>query len=203
MTIAEKYVAGLKEAYLSFGAHETWQHFENIKHGATKEDLAKIKEVYPLVPDSLLGLLEYVDGTHWREYQGESIVFFFLGSDVEEYPYYLSSSETMVKDQPNYLSHMLTDQIQWLKESGGQWDEKLTTDPDTANWLHFSDCMNNGGTSMLFIDFTPSPKGKVGQVVRYLHDPDEINVIADSFDEYLQKIMDSGYDFINEDTMLD
>lgn len=41
--------------------------------------------------------------------------------------------------------------------------------------------MNNGGTSKLFIDLTPSETGKKGQIVRYLHDPDELKVIADSF----------------------
>ena len=59
--------------------------------------------------------------------------------------------------------------------------------------------MNNGGTSKLFIDFSPSEKGKKGQIVRYLHDPDEIAVIADSFDEYLEKLMEYGLDFISED----
>ena len=61
--------------------------------------------------------------------------------------------------------------------------------------------MNNGGTSKLFIDFSPSGKGKKGQIVRYLHDPDEIEVIADSFDEYLEKFMEYGLDFISEDTI--
>ena len=46
-------------------------------------------------------------------------------------------------------------------------------------------------------DFSPSVKGMEGQVVRFLHDPDEIKVIADSFDEYLQKLIDNGIDFIN------
>ena len=66
-------------------------------------------------------------------------------------------------------------------------------------WLHFSDCMNNAGTSQLFIDFSPSEKGVKGQIVRFLHDPDEIGVIADSFDEYLEELIESGLDFISED----
>ena len=48
---------------------------------------------------------------------------------------------------------------------------------------------------------SPSEKGKKGQIVRYLHDPDEIKVIADSFDEYLEKLMEYGLDFISEDTI--
>ena len=58
-----------------------------------------------------------------------------------------------------------------------------------------------GGTSQLFIDFSPSEKGVKGQIVRFLHDPDEIAVIADSFDEYLEKLMEYELDFINEDTI--
>ena len=59
--------------------------------------------------------------------------------------------------------------------------------------------MNNGGTSQLFVDFSPSKKGVNGQILRYLHDPDEIEVIADSFDEYLQMLIDNGYDFVGEE----
>jgi len=40
-----------------------------------------------------------------------------------------------------------------------------------------------------------------GQVVRFLHDPDEFSVIADSFEEYLTMLMDDGYDFINEEIL--
>ena len=80
-------------------------------------------------------------------------------------------------------------------------DEGVCDDLDKLHWLHFSDCCNNGGTSQLFIDFSPSAKGKKGQVLRFLHDPDEMVVAADSFDEYLQMLMDNEYDFINEDTV--
>ncbi|WVU50065.1 SMI1/KNR4 family protein [Fusobacterium nucleatum] len=47
----------------------------------------------------------------------------------------------------------------------------------------------------------PSEKGVKGQIVRYLHDPDEIEVIADSFDEYLEKLMEHDLDFISKDTI--
>lgn len=48
---------------------------------------------------------------------------------------------------------------------------------------------------------SPSEKEKKGQIVRYLHDSNEIEVIADSFDEYLEKFMEYGLDFISEDTI--
>lgn len=105
-----------------------------------------MREVYPQVPEALIALLRIVDGTYFREYQGEKITFFLLGSDVEEYPYYLLSAKQMVKNR-------------------------------TMAYDYYADYVNR--------EF----------------DPDEIEVIADSFEEYLQKLMDWEYDFINEDTM--
>ena len=73
MEIVKQYLAGLEKAYFDNGAKETWEHFEKIKHGATNEDIEKIKNLYPEVPNSFISLLEFVDGTYWREYKGEEI----------------------------------------------------------------------------------------------------------------------------------
>lgn len=197
MNIAEQYISGLRKAYSDNGGNEVWEHFENIKHGAAKEDLEKLKIVYPEIPDSFINLLEYVDGTYWREYAGEEIAFYFLGSDVWEYPYYFLSSKEILDNQ-NIAIKYYSDYIE-RKYDDVKMDDKITNKPDEVKWLHFSDCMNNGGTSQLFIDFSPSEKGKVGQIVRFLHDPDEFKVIAESFDDYLKKMIGNGFDFINED----
>lgn len=199
MNIAEKYIEELKKAYYKNGGKEYWDKFEKIKAGATEENIKKIKEEFPETPDSLIELLKIVDGTYHREYQGEKITFYFLGSDVMGYPYYLLSSNQILENKKDgyYLFGGYID--------GGyedvEVDEKITDDSEKIKWLHFSDCMNNGGTSKLFIDFSPSEKGKKGQIVRYLHDPDEIEVIADSFDEYLEKLMEHDLDFISKDTI--
>lgn len=78
-------------------------------------------------------------------------------------------------------------------------DSKIQLDVDKLKWMQFSDCMNNGGTSSLYIDFTPSEQGIKGQVIRYLHDPDELKVIANSFDEFLEMLITNGFQFIHED----
>ncbi len=198
MGIAENYVGGLIMAYRDNGAEEQWYDFEKVVHGASKEDLKKLSALYPDIPDSLLRLLEIVDGTYWREYDGQNVTFYFLGSDIEEYPYYLLSCEQMVrsKEKQGWLEDFINREF-----DGIEIDERIIDKADEMCWLHFADCMNNGGSSQLFIDFSPSSKGVKGQIVRYLHDPDEFAVIADSFDDYLQMLMDSEYDFINEDTI--
>ena len=75
-------------------------------------------------------------------------------------------------------------------------DEKIAREPGGLRWLHFADCRNNGGSSRLFLDFSPSEQGTSGQVVRWLHDPDQLAVIADSFDGYLDMLMENDYDFV-------
>ncbi len=199
MNIAEKYIEELKKAYYKNGGKEYWDKFEKIKVGATEENIQKIKEEFPETPDSLIELLKIVDGTYHREYQGEKITFYFLGSDVMGYPYYLLSSSQILENKKDgyYLFGGYIDG----EYEDVEVDEKITDDSEKIKWLHFSDCMNNGGTSKLFIDFSPSEKGKKGQIVRYLHDPDEIEVIADSFDEYLEKLMEHDLDFISKDTI--
>ena len=161
--------------------------------------IKKLKEEYPEVPDSLIELLKNVDGTYFRKYKGETVVFYFLGSDVEEYPYYLLSSSQILESKDDAYKYY-ADYVD-RKYEEVEIDEEIISDSKKMRWLHFSDCMNNGGTSQLFIDFSPSEKGVKGQIIRYLHDPDEIAVIADSFDEYLEELMEYELDFINEDTM--
>lgn len=87
MGIAQKYVDGLKKAYYENGGEKQWNHVEEIMHGASKEDLERLRALYPDLPDSLLELLEIADGTYWRTYAEEKVSLLFLGSDVEEYPF--------------------------------------------------------------------------------------------------------------------
>ena len=197
--LARAYFDGLKEAYLREGGQELWDHFSSVAQGASQEDIGRLLELYPDAPESLIELLRLVDGTYYREYPADKVVFYFLGSDYEGYPYYLLSARQMVETR--HKAKEFYDYFVTREDDDIPVDEGVCDDLDKLDWLHFSNCCNNGGTSQLFIDFSPSAKGKKGQVLRFLHDPDEMVVAADSFDEYLQMLMDNEYDFINEDTV--
>lgn len=197
MNIAQTYVDGLKEAYYENGGEKQWNNFERIMHGASDGDMERLRSLYPDIPKSLLQLLKIVDGTYWRKYGEEKIALLFLGSDMEGYPYFLLSAQQIMDTKDNLRAwgeYLITREFDDIPV-----DEGVCDNFDKLCWLHFADCVNNGGTSQLFIDFSPSAKGKRGQVLRYLHDPDELVIVADSFDAYLQMLMDNGYDFITED----
>lgn len=197
MNIAQRYMDGLKRAYYENEGNEIWDAFEKVYHGAEKDDIDELRRQYPDIPESLLELLGIVDGTQWREYGGEKFCIYLLGSDIEGYPYYLSSF-TQIRNQEklDWLNDYINREFDFI-----EIDERITDQADNLCWLHFSNCMNNGGTSQLFIDFSPSASGIKGQIVRLLHDPDGIEVIADSFDEYLEMLMEDEYDFINEESI--
>lgn len=195
----EQYISGLKAAYFKNNGNECWNDFEQVIHGAKMENIDLLNKVYPETPVALIDLLEFVDGTYWRKYGDDKIAFFMLGSDVYEYPYYLLSSTEIVENRKLVMKGY-ADCID-RKYDGISIDDKITNSSESMNWLHFSDCMNNGGTSQLFIDFSPSEKGTKGQIIRFLHDPDEFKVIADSFEDYLQLLIDNEYEFINEETV--
>ena len=191
-TIVQKYLTCLRDAYYEQHAGKEWEDFEKVVHGANEKDLNALRKLYPDIPESLVQLLD------WREYAGKTVAFYFLGSDLEEYPYYLLSAKQMTDIRE---IDWLEDYIDRVYDDAVEIDDKIIDDSEKMRWLHFSDCMNNGGTSQLFIDFSPSNFGIKGQIVRYVHDPDELAVIADSFDEYLEMLVESGCDFINEDTI--
>lgn len=166
--------------------------------GASATQLARLKRRYPYCPESLLELLSLINGTYWQEYEEHTITVLMLGSDVFEYPYYLKSVEQILEEN-NYGDS--------INEIYGDYDDDMpelvdnAIDPDINIdlWLCFSDCMNNGGTSRLYIDFNPAKTGKPGQIIRFLHDPDSYKVIAESFDEYLQMLINDDYSFIIAD----
>lgn len=167
--------------------------------GASEADLQRLRAQWPQVPASLVELLSRVDGTHFRQYPKGEVCVLMLGSDVGDYPYYLRSVAQIFEDQQQWDDSIRSIYEEWLDEEPEILGAGIDADLPMSRRLCFSHCMNNGGTSMLYLDFDPAPGGSVGQVVRYLHDPDSYAVIAPSFDAYLQQLIDRDYAFINED----
>ncbi|MFJ6210393.1 SMI1/KNR4 family protein [Lysinibacillus sp. NPDC092081] len=194
MDLVNKFLNGLRAALSTDELEEL-----NTACGATKEDIDTLRSEYPNCPESLICLLENIDGTYWRKYGENKIAVCILGSDVEEgkYPYYLLSTQQMLESSKE------EEDISYLLE---YQDDEEAVDPKInsegfllGTYIRFSDCMNNGGSSRLYIDFNPSDEGEYGQIIRFLHDLDQYEVIANSFDEYLQDLIDGGYIFLENE----
>ena len=118
------------------------------------------------------------------------------GSDVFKYPYYLKSVDQILEED-SYGRSIRDIYEDYMDDMPELIEGPIDPDIKIDTWLCFSDCMNNGGTSSLYIDFSPAPGGTKGQIVRFLHDPDCYKVIARCFDEYLEGLIKDGYAFIS------
>ncbi|WP_312400784.1 SMI1/KNR4 family protein [Stenotrophomonas indicatrix] len=193
MNLVDRFLSGLTPRLPEDDAPQ-WAWTE----GASEADLQRLRAQWPQVPDSLVELLSRVDGTHFRDYPKGEVCVLMLGSDVGDYPYYLRSIAQIFEDQQQWDDSIRSIYEEWLKEEPEILGAGIDADLPMSRRLCFSHCMNNGGTSMLYLDFDPAPGGSVGQVVRYLHDPDSYTVIAPSFDAYLQQLIDRDYSFLDE-----
>lgn len=194
MNLVERFLSGLIPRLPEDDAPQ-WAWTE----GASDADLQRLRAQWPQVPGSLVELLSRVDGTHYREYPKGEVCVLMLGSDVGDYPYYLRSVAQIFEDQQQWDDSIRSIYEEWLDEEPEILGAGIDGDLPMNRRLCFSHCMNNGGTSMLYLDFDPAPGGSVGQVVRYLHDPDSYAVIAPSFDAYLQQLIDGDYSFIDQE----
>jgi len=194
MSLVVTYLAGLRKALPAERLNEL-KH----AHGASTADVQRLNDRYPLCPASLLELLGQIDGTHYRDYPDGRVMVLVLGSDVFEYPYYLSSIAQILEESDTYTRSITQIYAGYLDEEPDLVGPGIDISLGMHERLCFSHCMNNGGSSKLYIDFNPVAGGNVGQVVRYLHDPDSYKVIAPSFDHYLQQLIDENYAFVFED----
>ena len=200
MTIAGNYLDCLQKAYKRSGHSEQWRHFEQIRQGASAEDLNDLQARFPDVPPSLLNL-EITESAYMEspdQLVGAVMELRRAGFTDYHYPYYLLSARQMAESHK--VSAYYADYINRVFDPEDVLiDAQIIDRADELDWLHFSDCMNNGGTSQLFIDFSPSKQGTKGQIVCTLHDPDEIYVLADSFEDYLQMLIDQHCAFVDEE----
>lgn len=196
MTLVDRFLTGLVPR-LPADEVAMWAWTE----GASAADRQRLRARWPHVPDSLADLLGRVDGTHYRAYPGGEVCVPMLGSDLGRYPYYLRSIEQMFEDTAQWDSwgeSIRSIYEEWLEEDADILGAGIDADLPMGQRLCFAHCVNNGGTSMLYLDFDPAPGGIVGQVVRYLHDPDSYVVIAPGFDAYLQQLIEGEYLFMGD-----
>lgn len=196
MTLVDRFLTGLVPR-LPADEVAMWAWTE----GASAADRQRLRARWPHVPDSLVDLLGRVDGTHYRAYPGGEVCVPILGSDLGRYPYYLRSIEQMFEDTAQWDSwgeSIRSIYEEWLEEDADILGAGIDADLPMGQRLCFAHCVNNGGTSMLYLDFDPAPGGIVGQVVRYLHDPDSYVVIAPGFDAYLQQLIEGEYLFMGD-----
>ena len=118
----------------------------------------------------------------WQQFDGgEADCPFFArpgyltGYDFMSFEEAMTTRESIQRSSANY-SEYVEPEIR---------DKRINAGWFQPGWLPFG---NFGGHSLLLIsDMSPSESGQAGQVIGYVHDPDQMVYIADSFATFLQE----------------
>lgn len=182
---SSEYLLRVRELYL---ARDVEFH---LHPPAAETDLAGIDETFGVnLPEWLTALWREANGGH--EY---SPVFtrpnFLTGLD------FLSVGESLdLRTRLNGLSSAYSD-----------YDEPRVRDSHIIpkwfplSWVPFAAFA--GSTTVLFADCSPGPGGNVGQVIAFVHDPDQISLVAQDGESYLDAslawLTDQAEEFVLEE----
>ena len=153
--------------------------------GAEEDDITQVLEAYPNAPVDVIELLRLRDGTPF-----ELPILGWHNGDFWE-GYSLNSCRDIIgnKSRESIIDFYGID----YSESEGDeiFDPRIDVTIPMFRRLFFA---ADTTFYQLYVDVDPAPGGTVGQVIRFAGDGDEWLVIAPSFADYLQQVIDAyGY----------
>ncbi|WP_266158009.1 SMI1/KNR4 family protein [Dyella silvatica] len=163
-----KYIEKLQLLYSSHDAHL------NLAKGNTETALAKaeVRLGFSLDP-GLRAAWRIADGS-----EHEVRVFlrpgFLTGYDFLSLPSAEKARARMERVSPQYVDYI----------EAPPRDRRIRDGWYQRGWLPFAAF---GGNSLTLIqDYAPADRGKVGQIIAFTHDPDEISYVAPDFSTFLR-----------------
>ena len=183
MNILDTYIEGIKNSYVKVNKPNIWNNFVSNRSKITEENIELLNNKN--VPKLLIDLYKFTNGT-------DDISFVILGSDIEGLGYFLENINELLT--PNRFSNDFFIHIH--NKNKDFIDKKII--PLNANnyWLHFANSEDNGRTSELYVDLSPSRYGVIGQIIRFNLETGEFKVISSSFEEYLKLLIEKNYNYI-------
>ena len=153
--------------------------------GATDEDIKNFEEKFGIsLPEDVKELYRYKNGSKFFALFpciiGERDMAFNLMSleQVEKSKGYFQNKDALLTDYPDYFTK---EDIERMK------DERIKPYLFNKKWFPFAEYCDS---CYLMLDFDPGVEGKEGQIICYIHDPDEVVYVAGSLTELIENIME-------------
>ena len=153
--------------------------------GATDEDIKNFEEKFGIsLPEDVKELYRYKNGSKFFALFpciiGERDMAFNLMSleQVEKSKGYFQNKDALLTDFPDYFTK---EDIERMK------DERIKPYLFNKKWIPFAEYCDS---CYLMLDFDPGKEGKEGQIICYIHDPDEVIYAAESLTELVENIME-------------
>ena len=153
--------------------------------GATEEEISAFEEKFGIsLPEDVKELYRYKNGSKFFALFpciiGKRDMAFNLMSleQVEKSKGYFQNKDALLTDYPDYFTK---EDIERMK------DERIKPYLFNKKWFPFAEYCDS---CFLMLDFDPGKEGKEGQIICYIHDPDEVVYVTGSLTELVENIME-------------
>lgn len=158
--------------------------YQNIS-GASEEELQAFEERLGIrLPSDFKELYSYKNGSKYFSIlpcvidQRELPFSLMSLQEMENCKKYFQNRDALLTDFPDYFSRQDLENMR---------DSRIKPYLFNKKWLPFAQYCDS---CYLMLDFDPDREGQEGQIICYIHDPDEIIYVAESLTELIEGIMD-------------
>lgn len=153
--------------------------------GATEEEISAFEEKFGIsLPEDVKELYRYKNGSKFFSIlpcviDKRDMAFNLMSlKAIEKSKGYFQNKDALLTDFPDYFTK---EDIERMK------DERIKPYLFNKKWFPFAEYCDS---CYLMLDFDPGKEGKEGQIICYIHDPDEVIYAAESLTELVENIME-------------
>lgn len=152
--------------------------------GASEEEIAALEEKFEItLPDDVKELYNYKNGSNYLSIlpclvDERDMAFCLLSLQaIEKTKHYFQNRDTLLTEFPEYFTG---EDIEKMKDS------RIKPYLFNKRWIPFAEYCDS---CFLMLDFDPDKEGKEGQILCYIHDPDEVVYVAESLKDLIFSII--------------
>ncbi|MGG1441011.1 SMI1/KNR4 family protein [Brevibacillus laterosporus] len=153
---------------------EEYKNYLSLK-GASAENLQEIETLFDIkLPEDFKEFYRYKNGSGYHFH----ILYPEYGEGCIE-PFYLYSLDVMKETKGYFCDNDELLSEYYDEQEISHLDARIKPYLFNKKWFPFAQLA--GGSLYLMLDYDPASDGKTGQIIAYVHDPDFIYYVADSF----------------------
>ena len=153
--------------------------------GASEAEISAFEEKFGItLPEDVKELYRYKNGSKYLSILpcviDERDMAFCLMSlqGIEKAKKYFQNRDALLTEFPE---HFTSEDIEKMKDS------RIKPYLFNKKWIPFAEYCDS---CFLLLDFDPDKEGKEGQIICYIHDPDEVIYVAESLTKLIEGIME-------------
>ncbi len=153
--------------------------------GASEEEISAFEEKFDItLPEDVKELYRYKNGSKYFSIlpcviDEREMAFNLMSLDaIEKAKKYFQNRDALLTDFPE---HFTSEDIEKMKDS------RIKPYLFNKKWIPFAEYCDS---CFLMLDFDPDKEGKGGQIICYIHDPEEVIYAAKSLTELIKGIME-------------